>query len=103
MEMVWNQMKRYMARKDPRTKDDLTKYVDEIWDTIMNDLELCNRYTDHIYKVVPVVARIAGAASGDLRRQLFDGPSRGKSISHFEDKIQEPATAALLQPLISIE
>jgi hypothetical protein len=69
----------------------------------MNDLVLCNRYIDQLYKVVPVVARIAGGPSGDLPRKLFNGPSRGNDISHFEDKIREPATAALLQQLISIE
>jgi hypothetical protein len=93
--MVWNQMKRYVADKDSRNEEQLIDGVMEFWETVMT-VELCNRYIDHIYKVVPVVARIAGAASGDIPNKLFHEPSRSKSISHFEEKIQTPATAALL-------
>jgi hypothetical protein len=46
IEMVWNQLKRYLAKKEPTTKDALVQHTMNFWYTEMS-VETCNRYIDH--------------------------------------------------------
>lgn len=87
IEMVWNQMKRHIARIEPRTHDELVNAIHEFWAKTMTR-EQCNRYIDHIFKVVPVCVRMKGKATGRVPNLLFKDPSRGKSISYFQRKLK---------------
>ena len=86
IEMVWAQMKAHKNKMEPRTKDELSKCFNDFWSSTMT-VELCNKYIDHLYKVVPVVPRMNGATIGDVPNRLFPETSDGKSIKYFEDKI----------------
>lgn len=87
IEMVSNQMKRHIARIEPRTHDELVNAIHEFWAKTMTR-EQCNRYIDHIFKVVPVCVRMKGKATGRVPNLLFKDPSRGKSISYFQRKLK---------------
>ena len=80
--MVWNMLKRYVAKKDPTTKDELVNCCNEFWNNNLTP-EICTRFIEHNYKVVPLVVEIGGKATGDLPKKLFKESSRGKSIRHF--------------------
>lgn len=69
IEMVWNMLKRYISRKDPKTKDELVAACQEFWYEKLTP-EVCRRFIDHNYKVVPLTVSIGGNASGDLPKQL---------------------------------
>jgi hypothetical protein len=63
IENMWHQMKNYIRKTvKPRTKEELENGISAFWDTVT--AELCNRYIDHVYKVLPVVVEKFGAASG---------------------------------------
>jgi hypothetical protein len=56
IEMVWNQMKRNIARSEPKTKNELLQCIQKFWIEEMTT-EQCNMYIDHIYKVLCVVLK----------------------------------------------
>ena len=62
IEMVLNQMKRHVAKIDPKTKDDLIETITAFWCEKMT-VQQCNLYIDHIYKVIPVCVAMNGAAT----------------------------------------
>ena len=80
--MVWNMLKRYVAKKDPTTKNELVDSCNEFW---YNELtpEVCRRFVEHNYKVVPLVVALGGKGTGDLPQKLLKERSEGKSIGHF--------------------
>lgn len=53
IEMVWNELKRTVAREVPRTKQELQDCILRFWSTQMT-AEKCAIYIDHVFKVVPV-------------------------------------------------
>ena len=85
--MVWNQLKRYLAKKEPTTKDALVQHTMNFWYTEMS-VETCNRYIDHNFKVVPVIVLMGGRATGDVPKKLFKESSEGKSIRYFNNILQ---------------
>ena len=87
IEMVWNQLKRYLAKKEPTTKDALVQHTMNFWYTEMS-VETCNRYIDHNFKVVPVIVLMGGRATGDVPKKLFKESSEGKSIRYFNNILQ---------------
>ena len=87
IEMVWAQMKQHAAKMNPLTKDELAECVDLFWRKVMT-VDLCNRYIDHLYKVVPVVVLKKGESTGDIPNRLFLERSSGKNISYFNDKLR---------------
>jgi transposase len=63
IENVWAGLKHYVRKvKKPRNKEQLVEGINEYWATITP--ELCNRYINHLYKVIPEVIRLNGQASG---------------------------------------
>ena len=86
--MVWDQVKRYVARVEPSTKDELTAAIQNFWSTTMT-VELCNTYIDHLFKVAPVCVIMEGKATGDVPNRLFPERSRGRSFSYFNDQLQQ--------------
>lgn len=82
IEMVWNQLKRYVVRIQPHNKDELIQTIQEFWTSTMT-VELCNRYINHVFKVAPVVMKIDGKATGDLPNRLFNDRSEDKDLKHY--------------------
>ncbi|VDH93368.1 Hypothetical predicted protein [Mytilus galloprovincialis] len=89
IEMVWNMLKRRLAKKDLKTKEDLETALEDFWTTDLT-VECCNRFIDHLYKVVPTVMIVQGRATADLPRKIFPERSLGKSIDYFNSKLKEP-------------
>ena len=100
IEMVWAQLKRYVARVGPSTKAELVRVINDFWDNTMT-IDLCNRYIDHVYKVAPVVVLREGKATGDFPNRLFPENSTGKSFQYFNRQLQNPETQARATLLLS--
>ena len=80
-------LKRRLAKQNLKTKDDLEKAIMHFWSTVLT-VERCNKYIDHLYKVIPTVILIGGHATADLQRKIFPERSRGKSIKHFNEQLE---------------
>lgn len=64
IENVWHEMKHHIAtRVKPRTKDELLQGLTTFWDERMTPLK-CQRYINHIHKVIPKVIECNGGPSG---------------------------------------
>lgn len=87
--MVWNELKRTVAREVPRTKQELQDCILRFWSTQMT-AEKCATYIDHVFKVVPVCILMRGSATGDVPGKLFNERSRGKSIAYFQGRLADP-------------
>lgn len=61
IENVWNEMKVFCLKRRPHNKEDLLDGIREFWSNLTP--ERCNRYINHLYKVVSVVGR-EGDVSG---------------------------------------
>ena len=46
----------------PRTKQELVDGILKFWETV--SIEKCNRYINHLNKVIPKVIELEGAATG---------------------------------------
>lgn len=63
IENVWHQMKEHIRKHvKPTTKEELIGGIREAW--LLITPELCNRYINHLDKVIPKVVEMKGAASG---------------------------------------
>ena len=82
IEMVWNMLKRHVARRNPTTKEELKNYCRDFWDIELTP-EVCTRFIEHNYKLVPLTVRIGGKATGDLPKKLFKESSEGKDEEYF--------------------
>ena len=80
--MVWNMLKRHVSRRNPTTKKELGDYCQEFWDVELTP-EVCTRFIEHNYKLVPLTVKIGGKATGDLPKKLFKDASDGKDIDYF--------------------
>ena len=63
IENVWAAMKRYVGNEAPRTQDALVATILRFWNVHVT-VEQCNRYINHIYKVIPRVIAVEGGFSG---------------------------------------
>ena len=86
--MVWNMLKRRLAKQNLKTKDDLEKAIKHFWCNVLT-VERCNKYIDHLYKVVPPVILKGGRATADLPRKIFPERSRGKYIKHINEQLKD--------------
>ena len=86
--MVWNMPKRRLAQQNLKTNNHLEKAIKHFWSTVLR-VERCNKYIDHLYKVIPTVILIGGHATADLPRKIFPERSRGKSIKHFNEQLED--------------
>ncbi|KAH3886103.1 hypothetical protein DPMN_010104 [Dreissena polymorpha] len=77
-------MKRHVAKKSPRTKEELEDGLQEFWETEMT-VEVCNLYIDHVFKVSPVCVAMNGKATRDIPSKLFSERSSGKSFQYFSN------------------
>ena len=62
IENLWKEMKDLCAKERPKGKDDLVAAVLKFWETVTP--EKCNRYIDHVKKVLPVVVEKGGDVTG---------------------------------------
>ena len=63
IENLWHEMKEFIRREvKPRVKDELVEGLLRFWQTV--DHRKCNKYIDHLYKVLPRVVEVGGGATG---------------------------------------
>ena len=91
-------LKRHVSKKNPTTKAELIQYCQEFWDEELTP-DVCCRFIEHNFKVVPIASQIGGKATADLPKKLFKESSEGKSISHFVNILSEKEVQEKLQRL----
>ena len=62
IENVWHEMKLFCIKKRPKNKADLEGAIHQFWRTVSP--AKCNKYINHIYKVMPAVVAAKGDVSG---------------------------------------
>ena len=63
IENLWHELKEFSRREvKPRTKQELIDGILKFWETV--SIEECNRYINHLKKVIPKVVELEGAATG---------------------------------------
>ena len=63
IENLWHELKEYIRREiKPKMKDELVQGIVKFWDTVT--IEKCNRYINHLKKVIPRVIELEGDATG---------------------------------------
>lgn len=63
IEMLWSELKQFIRRRvKPSTKEELVNAIKTFWTRLT--VAKCNRYIDHLYKVIPIVLERDGRASG---------------------------------------
>jgi transposase len=63
IENVWHALKHHLGKNvKPRTQDELIQGIQDFWGGLTP--ERCNKYIDHVYKVIPAVIARYGAATG---------------------------------------
>ena len=63
IEMIWHELKHHIrSRVKPSVKEELVNGICEFWKTV--DWQKCERYINHIQKVIPMVIERNGKASG---------------------------------------
>ena len=63
IENLWHELKEFIRREvRPTTKAELVLGIKKFWDTV--DVTKCNKYINHLRKVVPKVITVEGAATG---------------------------------------
>ena len=63
IENVWHELKEFIRRDiKPTTKSELISGIKQFWNTV--DTIKCNKYINHLRKVVPKVISLEGAATG---------------------------------------
>jgi hypothetical protein len=71
----------------PPIIEDLQNSIRQFWREQMT-IHVCNKFIDHVYKVLPITAMIGGRATRDLPRKIFPERSRNKSMKYFADKLK---------------
>lgn len=63
IENMWHELKEFCRREvKPSTKQELIDGIVQFWETVA--VEKCNKYINHLKKVVPRVIELQGAATG---------------------------------------
>ena len=63
IENMWHELKEFIRREvKPTTKQQLIDGILAFWETVT--VEKCNKYINHLKKVVPRVIELEGAATG---------------------------------------
>lgn len=81
-------LKRRLAKQNLRIKDDVENAIQHFWRTVLT-VEHYNKHIDHLYKYVSTVILTGGRATADLSRNIFPDSSRGKSIKHFNEQLED--------------
>ena len=60
---LWHELKEFIRRElKPRTKQELVDGILKFWRTV--DVAKCNKYIDHLKKVIPRIIELNGDATG---------------------------------------
>ena len=63
IENIWHEMKEYIRREiKPKNKQELVDGIVTFWRTV--DVQKCNKYINHLKKVIPKVIELNGSATG---------------------------------------
>lgn len=63
IENLWHELKEYIRREiKPRTKEELVQGILKFWETVT--VQKCNKYINHLNKVIPRVIELRGDATG---------------------------------------
>ncbi|CAB1313340.1 unnamed protein product [Coregonus sp. 'balchen'] len=63
IKLVWHQLKTFIHNSaKPTSKDELVKAIKTFWLEKLT-IQQCNKYMDHLSKVLPVVVELGGSAS----------------------------------------
>ena len=63
LENMWHELKEFCRREvKPTTKQELINGIVQFWETVT--VEKCNKYINHLKKVVPRVIELQGTATG---------------------------------------
>ena len=63
IENLWHELKEYIRREvKPTTKEQLVNGIKAFWATV--DVDKCNKYINHLNKVIPKVIELEGDATG---------------------------------------
>ena len=63
IENLWHEMKEFIRREvKPKVKDESINGILRFWQSV--NQQKCNKYIDHLYKVIPRVVQLQGAATG---------------------------------------
>ncbi len=63
IENLWHELKEFIRREvKPRTKDELVEGIKLFWTKV--DVAKCNKYINHLKKVIPKVIELKGMATG---------------------------------------
>ena len=63
IENLWHELKEYIRREvKPTTQSELIVGIKRFWNTV--DVNKCNKYINHLQKVIPKVIELDGAATG---------------------------------------
>ena len=63
IENVWSAMKHCVGKENPRTQNELVATLLRFWSNHLT-VDQCNRYINHIYRVIPKVIAVDGGYSG---------------------------------------
>ena len=60
---LWHELKEFIRREvKPKTKQELVKGIEKFWGRVT--VEKCNKYINHLRKVIPRVIELEGHATG---------------------------------------
>lgn len=62
IENLWHELKEFVRSTKPQSKDDLVWTIKAFWRTV--SIAKCNRYINHLKKVVPRMIEVEGRATG---------------------------------------
>ena len=63
IENLWHELKEFIRREiKPKTKEELIGGISKLWETVT--VEKCNRYINHLNKVLPKVIELNGEPTG---------------------------------------
>ena len=63
IECIWTTLKHYIRKYiKPKNRAELIDGINEYWATV--NVQRCNTYIDHLYKVMPDVVRRGGDGTG---------------------------------------
>ena len=60
IENMWHELKEYVRKTKPRSKEYLVWTIKAFWRTV----EKCNKYINHLKKVLPRIVEVKGCATG---------------------------------------
>ena len=61
-ENMWHELKEYVRKTKPRSKEDLVWTIKAFWRTVT--VEKCNKYINHLKKVLPHIVEVKGCVTG---------------------------------------